>query len=77
MADTAAATLRISGMHCAACADTLEAALRRVPGVVGASVSAAGQAAEVRWDPARVGPEAITQAVRAAGYDAEPDTAAA
>lgn len=77
MADTAAATLRISGMHCAACADTLEAALRRVPGIVGASVSAAGQAAEVRWDPARVGPEAIAQAVRAAGYDAEPDTSAA
>lgn len=77
MADTAAATLRISGMHCAACADTVEAALRRVPGVVAASVSAAGQAAEVRWDPARVGPEAIAQAVRAAGYGAEPDTRAA
>jgi len=77
MADTAAATLRISGMHCAACADTLEAALRRVPGVVGATVSAAGQAAEVRWDPTRVGPEVIAQAVRAAGYDAEPDTTAA
>jgi len=76
MADTAAATLRISGMHCAACADTVEAALRRIPGVTGASVSAAGQAAEVRWDPARIGPEAIAQAIRAAGYGAEPDTGA-
>jgi len=77
MVETAAATLRITGMHCAACADTVEAALRRVKGVVGARVSAAGQAAEVRWDPARVGPETIAQAIRAAGYDAQPDTTAA
>jgi Cu2+-exporting ATPase len=77
MAETAASTLRITGMHCAACADVVEAALRRVPGVVGASVSAAAQAAEVRWDPALVGPGAIATAVRAAGYDAQPDTAAA
>ena len=77
MAETAASTLRITGMHCAACADTVEAALRRVPGVVAASVSAAAQAAEVRWDPARVGAEAIASAVRAAGYEAQPDTTAA
>jgi len=77
MAETAASTLRITGMHCAACADVVEAALRRVPGVVAASVSAAAQAAEVRWDPARVGAEAIASAVRAAGYEAQPDTTAA
>jgi len=73
----AATTLRIAGMHCAACADAVEAAMRRVPGVVDAHVSAAAQAAEVRWDPDRVGPEAIAHAVRAAGYLATPDTAAA
>jgi Cu2+-exporting ATPase len=77
MVDTASATLRIGGMHCAACADAVEGALRRLPGVLGASVSAAAQAAEVRWDPARVGPGAIAEALRAAGYDATPDTTAA
>jgi len=77
MSSVAATTLRIGGMHCAACADTVEQAMRRVPGVVEAHVSAAAQAAEVRWDPDVVGPEAIAHAVRAAGYVATPDTAAA
>jgi Cu2+-exporting ATPase len=77
MSTTAAATLRIGGMHCAACADVVERAMRRVPGVLAAHVSAAAQAAEVRWDPEVVGPEAIAHAVRAAGYVATPDTAAA
>jgi len=77
MSTLAATTLRIDGMHCAACADTIESALRHVPGVVDARVSAAAHAAEVRWDPARVGPDAITHAIRAAGYAASPDTAAA
>jgi Cu2+-exporting ATPase len=77
MAAIAAATLRIGGMHCAACADAVEDAMRRVPGVVDAHVSAAAEAAEVRWDPEIVGPEAIAHAVRAAGYVATPDTAAA
>jgi len=77
MPAVAATTLRIGGMHCAACADTVEQAMRRVPGVVEAHVNAAAQAAEVRWDPAVVGPEAIAHAVRAAGYVASPDTTAA
>ena len=77
MSAIAAATLRIGGMHCAACADTVERAVRRVPGVVDVRVSAAAQAAEVRWDPLVVGPEAIAHAVRVAGYIATPDTAAA
>ena len=77
MSTLAATTLRIGGMHCAACADAVEQAMRRVPGVVEAHVSAVAQAAEVRWDPDIVGPEAIAHAVRAAGYAATPDTTAA
>ncbi|HEY8976166.1 MAG TPA: cation-translocating P-type ATPase [Burkholderiaceae bacterium] len=77
MSPVAATTLRIGGMHCAACADTVERAMRSVPGVVDAHVSAAAQAAEVRWDPDVVGPEAIARAVHAAGYVATPDTTAA
>ena len=48
----AESSLRVAGMHCAACAGTIEAALRRVPGVLDARVSAAAHAATVRWDAA-------------------------
>src|SRR5262249_15216467 len=41
----AQSSLRISGMHCIACADVVERALRRAPGVVDAQVSAATQCA--------------------------------
>jgi len=75
--DAAAETsLRIGGMHCAACADTVEAALRRVPGVVEARVSASAQVASVRRDAAAAPVSRLVEAVRAAGYDASPDTAA-
>ena len=76
MTALAQSSLRIGGMHCAACAGTVERALLRVPGVVEARVSAAAQVAAVRWDPARALPAALVDAVREAGYDATPDTAA-
>jgi Cu2+-exporting ATPase len=72
----AESSLRIGGMHCAACAGTIEAALQRVPGVLEAQVSAAAQVATVRWDAAATRASALVEAVRAAGYDAQPDTAA-
>lgn len=67
--------LALAGMHCAACALTIEDALRAVPGVASASVSAASERASVRYDPAQVRPSALIAAVRAAGYDAVPDAA--
>jgi Cu2+-exporting ATPase len=70
-------SLQLGGLHCAACAGLIEAALGAVPGVLGASVSAAAERASVRWDPARTRPSALIAAVRAAGYDAVPDGAAA
>lgn len=72
----AESSLRIVGMHCAACADTIEQAVRRVPGVLDASVSAASSCATVRWDAARTRASALVEAVEAAGYEAAPDTAA-
>lgn len=73
----AESALRIGGMYCAACAATVEDALRRVPGVLDAQVSSAAQCATVRWDSARTRASALVQAVQAAGYGAVPDTAAA
>jgi len=46
----------IEGMHCAACSVTVEDALRSLPGVISARVSAASQRATVRWSPEQVLP---------------------
>ncbi|HEY9066139.1 MAG TPA: cation-translocating P-type ATPase [Burkholderiaceae bacterium] len=73
----AESSLRIVGMHCAACAGTIEQALLRQPGVVDAQVSAAAQCATVRWDARRTRASALVRAIEAAGYAAVPDTAAA
>ncbi len=68
--------LRISGMHCAACAGLIEAALRRMPGVEQADVSGAAERATVRWRPDRLAIGQLIDAVRSAGYDAVPEGAA-
>jgi len=73
----AESSLRIGGMHCAACAGIVEATLRAQPGVRDARVSAAAQAATVRWDPLLTRASTLVRAVEAAGYAATPDTAAA
>ena len=64
--------LLIEGMHCAACALTIEDALLRVPGVVSAEVSAGSHRARVIWNSERVLPSAWLRAVQAAGYRAVP-----
>ena len=73
----AESSLRIGGMHCAACAGTIEQALGRVAGVIEARVSAAAQCATVRWDAGLTRPSALVRAIESAGYVAAPDTAAA
>jgi P-type Cu2+ transporter len=67
---------QISGMHCAACSGLIEAALKDLPGVLDAHVSAASERAEVRWDPLRVQPSRFVEALDRAGYGAVPDAAA-
>jgi Cu2+-exporting ATPase len=73
---SAESALQLSGLHCAACAETIESALRRVPGVLDARVSAAASRANVRWDPARTRVSALVAAITQAGYGALPDVAA-
>jgi Cu2+-exporting ATPase len=58
----------VQGMHCAACAMTVEQLLRRVPGVRSARVSAASQRASVMWDSARVLPAQWMGQVQTQGY---------
>ena len=73
----AESSLRIGGMHCAACAGTIEHALRQVHGVLEARVSASAQCATVRWDASLTRASALARAIEQAGYQAAPDTAAA
>ncbi len=58
----------VQGMHCAACAMTVEQLLRQVPGVHSARVSAASQRASVTWDSARVLPAQWMGQVQTQGY---------
>ena len=64
--------LLIEGMHCAACALSIEDALLKVPGVAKAEVSAGSHRARVVWSSEQVKPSAWMQAVAAAGYRAVP-----
>jgi Cu2+-exporting ATPase len=62
----------IEGMHCAACALSIEDALKRVPGVLQAEVSAGSHRAKVVWAEQQVAPSRWMQAVAQAGYRALP-----
>jgi Cu2+-exporting ATPase len=62
----------IEGMHCAACAFTVEEALLSVPGVRSAEVNAATHRAKVLWSEAQVKPSQWMAAIARAGYGALP-----
>ncbi len=62
----------VEGMHCAACAFNIEAALLAVPGVQSAEVNAASRRARVVWQPERVLPSQWMDAIGRAGYKALP-----
>ena len=66
----------VKGMHCAACVNKVERALRGVPGVHAAVVNLATERASVEL--ATGGPElaALRRAVAAAGYTVPADIAA-
>ncbi|WP_395062582.1 heavy metal translocating P-type ATPase [Paraburkholderia silvatlantica] len=80
---TEAATFAIGGMTCASCANRVEKALARVPGVAGVSVNLATEQATVNTRAPLTGElqDRLVAAVRKAGYEATPlaadeDTAA-
>jgi Cu2+-exporting ATPase len=60
------------GMHCAACAFTIEDALRRVPGVLSVEVSAASHRGRIVWSDQAIKPSGWMQAAARAGYPAVP-----
>lgn len=62
----------IQGMHCAACAFTIEDALKAVPGVHAVEVNAATHRAKVVWSAQQVRPSVWLAAIAKAGYGALP-----
>ncbi|NDF44521.1 MAG: cation-translocating P-type ATPase, partial [Betaproteobacteria bacterium] len=62
----------IQGMHCAACAFTIEDALKAVPGVQSVEVNAATHRAKVVWSEQRVLPSVWMAAIEKVGYNALP-----
>jgi copper chaperone CopZ len=55
--------LKVSGMHCGACAATVEKAAKKVAGVTAAKVSHSKATAEITYDPSKATPEAIAKAI--------------
>ncbi len=61
-------SLKITGMHCAACAARVEGALRDTEGVSEASVNFATERAALTYDDERLDLDALAAAVEAVGY---------
>ena len=72
-AEAAHVVLPIEGMTCATCAGRVEKALSSLPGVQ-ATVNLAGEQADVRYDPERIAPAALAEAVERAGYSVPHET---
>ena len=60
------------GMHCAACAITLEDALRAVPGVQSVQISGASHRGQIVWSPELTRPSLWMRSVERHGYKALP-----
>jgi len=63
------AELKITGMHCATCAVTVEEALSGVKDVSSAQVNFGTETARVEFDPKKTSLAELEKAVRDAGYD--------
>jgi len=65
---TAKIETQIAGMHCAACARTIEKVLGKTSGVRSATVNFAAETCAVEFDPAAISKDEILQAIRDVGY---------
>ncbi len=60
---------KVEGMSCGGCVKSVTAALSGVEGVGEVNVDLDAAQATVQFDPAKTSPEALHQAVEAAGFD--------
>lgn len=69
--------LKVGGMHCSLCVESIRRAVGRLDGVHAVHVSIAHEEALVEYDPTGVDPQAIVATLEAIGYTVrEPDEAA-
>lgn len=66
--DNSNVTIPIGDMTCAACAQRVEKAIKRLPGVASVSVNFATEKATVAYDPHQVRLSVIREAIEKAGY---------
>lgn len=62
--------LALSGMSCAGCAQTIEKALSRLPGVISVAVNFPAEQARIEYDQGSVSLNELVTAVKKAGYGA-------
>ena len=62
-------TLKLGGMHCAVCAQTIEKVLNKQEGVYKAGVNFALETATVEYNPAQISLEVIKKTIREVGYE--------
>ncbi len=67
-------TIPIGGMHCASCAQTIEGALRKAPGIKEASVNLATEKAYVTYDPNITNENEVIATINSTGYEARLET---
>ncbi len=61
--------LRIDGMHCASCAQSIEKALKHEPGIISVNVNFATGKALVEYDTEKVALQRIDEVIRETGYE--------
>lgn len=64
--------LKVGGMHCSLCTDSIRKSVGRLDGVQSVQVSIAHEEALVEYDPRRVEPLAIQEALEDIGYTVRP-----
>lgn len=67
-------TLKLAGMSCAGCANSIERMIKSIPGVIECQVNFGMEQADVDYDPKRTDLNTIQAKVRAAGFQATPIT---
>ncbi|PWN28138.1 putative CCC2-P-type ATPase [Jaminaea rosea] len=68
--DRATATLRVEGMTCGACVESIESMLRKQPGILDVSVALLAERAVVDYAPSQWTVEKIVEEVEDVGFDA-------
>jgi Cu+-exporting ATPase len=69
LSDLQTIDIPVEGMSCASCVGRVEKAIRSVGGVTAANVNLATERAHVSFAPGEADPKAVSEAIRAAGYE--------